>query len=89
MRGMRLFLAVAAVMAAIVAFAGPSVANTTQPKQESYADRAKAQQYFARPPSALNSVGISMFRGSATDIDTTVPCYRFLVSLRYLRVPCS
>lgn len=62
MRRMRLVLAVTAVMAAVVALAGPSVANTTQPKQESYSDRVEAQQYFVRPPSALNAVGISMFR---------------------------
>ncbi len=67
MRRMRLVLAVAAVMAAIVALAGPSVANSTQPKQESYSDRVEAQQYFVRPPSALNPVGTACSVGWKMD----------------------
>jgi hypothetical protein len=38
------------------------VANSTKPKQESYSETVEAQQYFVRPPSALNAVGISIFR---------------------------
>jgi hypothetical protein len=64
MRRMRLVLALAAMMA----LAGPSVANATQPEQESYADRVEARQYFAQPPSSDNPVGVSMFRGFATNI---------------------
>ncbi len=70
MKRIILLLTVATMLATMLALAGPSLAKNTKPKQETYTDRVEeAQQYFARPPSAENPVGISMFRGLATDIE--------------------
>lgn len=70
MKRIILLLTMATMLATMLALAGPSLAKNTKPKQETYTDRVEeAQQYFARPPSAENPVGISMFRGLATDIE--------------------
>jgi hypothetical protein len=63
-----LVLALAALIATMMALAGPSLAKDTDQKQKTYTNNIEARQYLVLPPSGDDVRG-SGFRGSATPLE--------------------